>query len=171
MMGKAMNAIEDALGGNIAGYAMQTLQEVMKQNVYSYQASPWAMRKRRGDMGGLADISNMNASVSGADQKKHSGLELTVESLAGLQGLGDITPRNLLEDSWGGNDALAKNIAASRAGGVRLDRIVESGSAAYHQPGPRPFYKDAERQVVESGAVTWYLTEALIGAGFEVEVL
>ena len=79
MRGKIKDAISGALEGKIARHTMMELQETMKANVYSYQASPWAMSKRRGEWGGLADINLMNTSVTDISTGKHSKLELQVE--------------------------------------------------------------------------------------------
>lgn len=170
MLTKIGSTIEDTLQGEIADFTKKTLQESMQYSVYTYNASPWAMRSRRGDMGGLADMDLMRAEVIDVSKKLHTAKELQVESLASFQHGPDTST---IDDHWGANDALPANESASRlaASGARLDEVVETGSKAYRQPYPRPFYANAEKYVVNYGAVSGYLVINLIKAGFDVQVL
>ncbi len=170
MMSRVKSTISDALQGEIADASKQVLQATMLANVYSYQASPWAMRKRRGDWGGLADTYEMASSVTDASTPMHSKFELQIESLAGLQGLGSGYSSGADYD-WGENDAMERNAAQWEASSTRLDKIVETGSKAYHQPYPRPFYADAEKTIASIGIVDRGLFNALTAAGFTVEML
>lgn len=170
MMSRAKSTISEALQGEIADAAKQVLQATMVQNVYSYQASPWAMRKRRGDWGGLADTYEMSAGVTDASTPFHSKFDLQIESLAGLQGLGDGYSSGADYD-WGPDDAFERNAAQWKASSTRLDEIVETGNKAYHQPYPRPFYAEAEKTIISIKLVDRGLYNALTAAGFTVEML
>lgn len=146
MMNRAWNAIDAGLLK--AGEAAQdVLQKVMDENVYSYAASPYAMYKRRKEAGGLKDKGNIIATVIdvGTAGRTH---ELQVEDFAGLQ-------------DWGPS-------IRSAGAAERLDQIIETGDPSYRQPGPRPFYKDAEKQLVDGGIVEGEIAGALMDAGFEV---
>jgi hypothetical protein len=143
---------------NAGDAARDVLQQVIYQNVYSYGASPWAMQKRRYADGGLGDTNNMIASVNGVGSAGRTH-ELQVENFAGLQDYGP----NFRGASLGIGPSPAKGHYAAR-----LDEIVETGNPSYRQPGPRPFYKDAEKQLVDGGVVTGEIAAALIAAGFEV---
>ena len=138
--------------------AKDILQTVIYEKVYSYPASAWAMQKRRYDDGSLGDKNNMFASVIdvGKSGRYH---ELQVEDFAGLQ---DYGPNTRGPGIAYGPSPAPGNYAA------RLDEIVETRDRAYRQPGPRPFYKDAEKQLADGGIVTGNIVSALIDAGFEV---
>lgn len=158
MMNRAWDAIDAGLLK--AGEAAQdVLQKVMDENVYSYQASPYAMYKRRKDAGGLKDKGNIIATVIdvGSSGRTH---ELQVEDFAGLQDYGP-NFRGPSVNTFGPSPA-AGHYAA------RLDKIVETGDPSYRQPGPRPFYKDAEKQLVDGGIAEGEIAGALIAAGFEL---
>lgn len=157
MMNRAWNAIDAGLLK--AGEAAQdVLQKVMDENVYSYQASPYAMYKRRKDAGGLKDKGNIIATVIdvGSSGRTH---ELQVEDFAGLQDYGP--------NFRGSHIGIGPSPAAGHYA-ARLDEIVETGDPSYRQPGPRPFYKDAEKQLVDGGIVEGEIAGALIAAGFEL---
>lgn len=155
MIGKAWDAIDAALAGPIGESAQDFLQQTIYAKVYSYPATAWAMMKRRYDNGGLGDKGNMIVSVSGDH-------ELQVENFAGLQDYGP----NFRGASLGIGPSPAIGHYAAR-----LDEIVETGNPSYRQPGPRPFYQEAEKEIVSSGVVDGELASALMAAGFEVIVV
>lgn len=146
-----LDAGEDAKG---------VLQDVIYDKVYSYRASPWALGKRRYDDGGLGDTRNMIVSVSDVGKAGRTH-ELQVENFAGLQDTGP----NFRGVSTGVGPS---PVSTPGYYGGRLDEIVETGDRAYRQPGPRPFYRDAEKILVENGHVTNAIRAELIWAGFEV---
>lgn len=151
MMQKAWDAID--VGLLKAGDAgKDVLQQVIYNNVYSYAPSVYAEMKRRYDNGGLGDTGNMIVSVTGDH-------ELQIENFAGLQDYGP----NFRGASLGIGPSPAKGHYDAR-----LDEIVETGDPSYRQPGPRPFYKDAEKQLVDGGIVEGEIAGALMDAGFEV---
>lgn len=155
MMSRAWNAIDEALLNGVGESAKDIMQQFIYDNVYSYQASHWAMVKRRYADGGLGDTRNMIASVVETDGMH----ELQVENFAGLQDYGP----NFRGTSTGMGPSPAPGHYAAR-----LDRIVEEGDRAYRQPGPRPFYADTERFLVQNGIVDSEIESALIRAGFDV---
>lgn len=158
IMERAWNVIDAALAGEVGDAAKDVLQKTIYDNVYSYQPTAWAEMKRRYDNGGLGDKNNMIASVIdvGTAGRTH---ELQVENFAGLQDYGP--------NFRGAGIAFGPAPAASHTS-ARLDEIVETGNASYRQPGPRPFYKDAEKMLVDGGIVEGELAAALIRAGFEL---
>lgn len=139
--------------------AKDVLRQKIYDNVYSYQASPLAMRKRRYDNGGLGDTRNMVASVIDVGKSGRYD-ELQVEDFAGFQDIGS--------NFRGSHIGIGPSAAPTED---RLDEVVETGRTDYRQPGPRPFYKDAEEELFNGGVVTGRLVTALIEAGFEVEVV
>lgn len=167
MMNRAWNAIDGALLGEIADASRSVLQASMRAYVYDYEPTEWARRKRRGDLGGLADMRLMPATVLDRSTTGHTIHELQIESIAGLQGLGDNFCSGADYD-WGPNDAFEKNAERWRANNTRLDEIVETGNEVFHQPYPRPFYREAEKVIAETGMVSRGLMKALIAAGFEI---
>lgn len=141
--------------------AKDVLQNVIYENVYSYPASYWAQAKRRYDNGGLGEKENMIASVSDAG-KSGRYHELQVEDFAGFQDHGP--------NFRGGFTGTGPEFNTASIG-ARLDEVVETGDPAWRQPFPRPFYKDAETQLVNGGVVTGNIVSALVDAGFTVEVI
>lgn len=157
MMNRAWNVIDAALANEVGEAAKDVLQETIYQNVYSYQPSVWAEMKRRYDSGGLGDRNNMIASVNdvGTAGRTH---ELQVQTFAGLQDYGP--------NFRGGFIGIGPSMPTGGLG--HLDEIVETGDPSYRQPGPRPFYADAEKMLVNSGIVEGELAAALLRAGFEI---
>lgn len=155
MMTRAWNAIDEALLNGVGESARDVMQQFVYDNVYSYQASWWAMQKRRYADGGLGDKDNMIVSLS----ETNGAHELQVENFAGLQDYGP--------NFRGGFNGIGPSPAPGHYA-ARLDRIVEEGDPAYRQPGPRPFYADTEKFLVNNGIVDNEITSALVRAGFEV---
>ena len=136
---KIWNAIDSALLYGLQEEAKPVIKDVLGKNVYSYGATPWAMKTRRYDNGGLYDAeNNIISSVIDVDDSTH---ELNMEDIAGFQ---------------------------HPAPAERLDEVIESGNPNYRQPYPRPFYKDIETQLVKSGIASRQIRYELIWAGFEV---
>ena len=160
MKNRIWNAIDKGLLDS-GEDAKDVLQNVIYQNVYTYPASGWALMKRRKSEGGLGDKRNMIASVNdvGKSGRYH---ELQVENFSGIQDYGP--------NFRGPGIAFGPAPAASHYS-ARLDEIVETGDKAWRQPYPRPFYKDAETQLINGGIVSGNIVAALIDAGFTVEVI
>lgn len=159
MVERAWDAIDYALAGNIAEGVKDILQETIFKNVYAYPASVWAMEKRRYDDGGLGERENMIATVIDIGSAGRTD-ELQVESFAGFQ---DIGP-----NFRGGFVGIGPEFNTGSIG-ARLDEVVETGDPTWRQPYPRPFYKEAEKKLVDSGYIERELRYRLVYAGFEVE--
>ena len=58
------NSINDALFAflqtEFKDYLFETQSKIIKDVVYKYKPTEWALHKRRGDNGGLSDINNMD---------------------------------------------------------------------------------------------------------------
>lgn len=157
-MAQIMSAVDAGLL-ETGDQGKDVLQSVIYENVYSYPASTWAMRKRRYDDGGLGDKNNMIPSVTDVDSRTR---ELQIENFAGLQDYGSNFRGDYNPGGYG---------PAPKVWGDRLDEIVETGDKSYRQPYPRPFYKDAEKQIVDGGLADGCIASALLEAGFDVTVI
>ena len=86
------SAIENALRDRVADGLKEAIQKKAQENVYSYEASPSAISKRRGKNGGLIDESTMLTSVD--------GMTLTLENASEPQHAEGIALTPIVEEGW-----------------------------------------------------------------------
>lgn len=85
-------AVGTALQGPVADGLKKAIQEKAQENVYSYEASPSAISKRREKNGGLIDESTMLTSVD--------GMTLTLENASEPQHAEGIALTPIVEEGW-----------------------------------------------------------------------
>ena len=85
-------AVGTALQGPVADGLKKAIQEEALENVYSYEASPSAISKRREKNGGLIDESTMLTSVD--------GMTLTLENASQPQHAEGIALTPIVEEGW-----------------------------------------------------------------------
>ncbi len=90
--GTLNSAIQNGLRDNVADGLKKAIQSEAKDKVYSYQATPSAMNRRRKDNGGLIDDVTMLTSVD--------GLTLTLENTAEPQHASGIPLTPIVEGGW-----------------------------------------------------------------------
>ena len=143
-IGDVLDDVYDTLEGEVAQAVRDLMSEQLDSAVYSYEASEEAMESRRYDKGGLADQSNMVATVDIDSSKSYV---LTVSNEAPFQ----------------------QSFLASK--GKDLSDVVDQGIPGYNQPGARPFVQPTEDEAITSGRALQAFNEGMKKRGNDIQIL
>ena len=135
--------VDNALEREVADVVEDAIIESARRNVYeAYTPSPYFLDKRREGSGGILDRTSMNVEV-----KNNT---LTVQDVARFNN--SIHWQHL----WGGKRP-NENLSDAIACGERRFNMQKAGQ--------RPFHEDAEKEVIQSGAVDDALRRGLARQG------
>ena len=112
------NAVKDALDGEVKAELERRIKEKATTEVYSYAATPWAMSRRRGQIG---DESNLLAQVGGGGDH----FWLTIENITQTQNPASDMEIDIVEEGYANYRQPGPRPFMEKA----LDELVASGRA------------------------------------------